>query len=408
MLVLKYGISHLLQTITGPYQAKGEQKISASIMASGEQRSIQKVINRGESLFLTSQLSITLQNDGSCLVKSSGLNNIMIWTNLGWHKLLDSTYAQAQSEYAIVVPSNSLIKVDGKGEHITFGLSNKAKRSLSLASIKASIKEAYAPFAGSIGVHLLLALMCVLIYKFDLNLWNLFGAKEAEMAVTEIEVTPEVEKMLKSGGASAAGDYAGSMAWKTVSAEDMAKAQADRAAKITSRVSGLAERLSRMDLSGLKIKVGNGSMSGDISAALGKVGSQGGVGNGQGLSGRIQSLGAGKIGGNMQWNLVGQAGTSISNRDQEMLVRAMRALQDDFRDCYEKALLIDESMAVTVQMAAVVLSSGRLANPAYEIEGRSTPQSESSLTACMTKVLSTVKAGKTLVGVTVKNQIIFK
>lgn len=164
-------------------------------------------------------------------------------------------------------------------------------------------------------------------------------------------------------------------------------------------------------LSAIKLPSSNGSM---VVSAVDKDGGSHSLlarmeqGKDASVSGNLKALTSGKAGDNMRWQLYAKGGRELSLRDQEQVIELFKSLQPSFRACYESALLKEETLSVTVQYESEVTGDGRLGLPRYAVEGKSTPQSESALTGCITNVLSKEKVSKNLSGVKIRNQFIFR
>ena len=337
-----------------------------------------------------------------CLVTLASGQSAAIWTNLGWRTILDGSYLVSPGDSTLRLDFGSLIKVrDPSAKWQLLELSDAPTAGISFARIRSAVWGAVAPFSASVSVHMLLFLLCTLLYKVD---FNIAGS-------AEVEVTQELHDVIFAQSlAGGGGEYSGSRSWDQRSAEEKAEAQAAQTAKITSRLSGLADRIASIKLSGFKIKVGQNTMGGDLNAKISALGAH--AGKGTSLSGQIQRLASDNGGSpadkSMKWNLVGAAGVNLTTQDQGHIAEILNGLSEDLRDCYEKALLIDETMAVTAKIEIEIGGTGRFMPPQYNLMGQSTPESEEKLTSCISGVFSKVQVGKSFAGIIVKKQFIFR
>lgn len=406
MLVLKHGMAHFINTLRGSYRLKGPR---LARVRTQDGKLTDTPLSFGQSSTLLEGMTLEAERELCILTLNSGVT-VSVWTNFGWRTLIEGKHVRSGSSVSVDVKYGSLLRIRAGAATPTYiELIDERIEPFSFVRIKNDIRSSLAPVLGSIGVHILLILLCILMYNIDFSFLNFLNDEPAPMA--EIEITQEEKQILMaSGGAGSEGDYKGAMSWRTAptGGPSASEVKAARTAKMASKLSGLADRLAALSAGGIKIKVGKSGLSGELSNRIGAMGAAGAGGNGSNLGGRLKGLASGSVGNAMKWNLVGTAGSSVSSSDQQRLADLMRSLQDDFRDCYEKALLVDESMAVTLRFESMITPTGKFGAPAYDMSGRSTEESERKLTGCMTGLLTKVQAGKSLAGITVKNQIIFK
>ena len=91
-----------------------------------------------------------------------------------------------------------------------------------------------------------------------------------------------------------------------------------------------------------------------------------------------------------------------------MLSETFAKKQDQFRGCYESALLQFEELAVTVSFEAEINKEGLISKPHFTLSGRYTPDSQNQLLECLKQTVSKIKVDSKLSGIKIKNQFIFK
>lgn len=187
-----------------------------------------------------------------------------------------------------------------------------------------------------------------------------------------------------------------------------AKASDARAKAVSSALSGLAAKLSNMNFGAgsFKLNVSNaGSASGQVVAAA-----QSGLAKGQstGLNSGLAQMAQGVIGKGMKWGLYGSNGQGVSQREIEEVGNIFRALQAEFRGCYESALLRDESLAVSVNYEGTVQGDGTLGAHTFDLTGTATPDGENLLKSCLATTAHKVRVSTKLTGAKIRNLFVFK
>lgn len=99
---------------------------------------------------------------------------------------------------------------------------------------------------------------------------------------------------------------------------------------------------------------------------------------------------------------------TLTDSEQQKLLAIFSGLQDQFRNCYETAVLKYDEMAVTVSFEGEITQEGRITQPNFKVSGRTTSDAQDTLLSCMKKVIGQIKVDSKLSGVKVKNQFIFK
>ena len=104
----------------------------------------------------------------------------------------------------------------------------------------------------------------------------------------------------------------------------------------------------------------------------------------------------------------GKASHKLNDGQLKILQELFARLQDQFRGCYEAALSQFEEMSVTVSFQAEITHEGRIGSQRYSVSGRSTPDSQATLLACLGNVMDQAEVDAKLSGLRIKNQFIFK
>lgn len=97
--------------------------------------------------------------------------------------------------------------------------------------------------------------------------------------------------------------------------------------------------------------------------------------------------------------------------DSEILSEMIRKNQERTRSCYERALLVDETLAVDAQFEGDLVASGggaRLAAGRYTLKGDGSADARQSLTRCLDQVLGSSELPARFRGVTLRYQFMFK
>jgi len=104
----------------------------------------------------------------------------------------------------------------------------------------------------------------------------------------------------------------------------------------------------------------------------------------------------------------GSGGKGLTEGQAQMLSETFAKKQDQFRACYESALLQFEELAVTVSFEAEINKEGFISKPHFTLSGRYTSDSQNHLLDCLKQTVSKIKVDSKLSGIKIKNQFIFK
>ncbi len=181
----------------------------------------------------------------------------------------------------------------------------------------------------------------------------------------------------------------------------------DRANKMSARMNKLADQLSH---SMGKMAVAQGAKK--DSGLLGKWASMFsgravvGASNGQ----PVHSYGNGKAADSAgeRTSLFSGASGAMQDKDGELVADVFRGLQEEFRACYETALLTDPSIAVTLDLDVQVQGNGKLGTGRYEPHGVFNEKSIGALERCVQGVLGKVQLPPRIGGAKIRKQFIFK
>lgn len=253
------------------------------------------------------------------------------------------------------------------------------------------------------------ALLTLVLYGARMDfLWNLFKHNEPEtVPVEQVQMPAPTEMDLEV------------LALKTLESEfngrnvtldgivDRAKLSEQKSEKIANRINNALAKLGNISLEGLKFS-GVQKSAQDPNAAADSLKNRMGQGQNVDLSATFKSGLKGLTSKPFQWDTSATGGKSISLKEQEEVANIFRSMHDQFRGCYESALLKDESLSVTVLFESIVSGSGVLGEPTLQVSGNSTPEGEKALNQCLTGLIHRIKVSKNLSGIKIKNQFIFR
>lgn len=403
MLATKLYFYQLGQTIYGPYQKRVPLMVTVQTSSEHFLMPMSDLSSRKE----VQGISIEKINDvsESLLFTVPKGSHVEILGLLGWTTVYNGFKVRNQlGEFSFSASGIVRISTIGKDSNestlVVGVVRGKDQKLLPMMDWRESFNWS-ARGVGSLLVHLALLGLIFALKDFQIpwpsstvELQEKLEEKQQEQKL--VEVDPAMVGDFDGTGMSMGGDGG-----KGGQQSSEAKAQA-----MTSGLSGLANRLSNISFGGkLNISTGQG---GSDSKAVANVAAGLSQGQGSGLNAGLEKMAQGTMGKGMRWGVYGGNGQGISKRDQDELANVFRSLQSEFRGCYESALMKDDSLSVTVNYEGVIQDSGRLGQGAYDFSGTSTDEGQNHLTQCLNGVMSKVKVSKSLNGIKIKNQFIFK
>lgn len=398
---LRMGI--LSNWIRGPYRVQGEKyvavqgaqarKIALADLRSGAE------LAPGVTLKSRASGDWVLSLPGTGSVSRLGLvGSRTVWDGAAGASLLspEALELKLSSTRAYAVSA-----VDSKGQRtrVSFGLRADALTSGWAWNGKSISRSALYTLA-AIAIHMALLMVPGAMDRLR-ALFPQIGplAPLAELAEAPIPIEEQVVAPEGEGN-----DFGGSYSLMTDS-ERAAKSAEKAAASVQKNLGGVLSRLS-----GLKVNAPAGARNAPESGFMGALkGLTARLGSGAGgtASAAFQFVGQGKVGGSNA-ALFADPSKSLNNRDFEEALDAFRRSQGAARDCYEKALLKDENLAVLVDYEGMVSSGGRLGGHRYGISGEGSDEAQNQLKSCMNGVLDRVQMKPRLGGAKLKYQFIFK
>ena len=252
-------------------------------------------------------------------------------------------------------------------------------------------------FAGSFATHaLILGIAFMLKFMVLSNTHN--TDTNTDLAKEEIEiVTPQKLQ----AAANFSGEQLKVVQPKTISPE----AKVEKLSKALSSISSRLATFGALRINGFKQ---NKKESQVTSAALRKLTDKLSQTQSSALVAQMILAGSGATGKGLSWGLFSKPGQAVSNKDQEQVATIFRGLQGQFRECYEKVLLKDAELEVTISYQGQVLGSGGLGAPDFSLVGNYQPHSGPALTQCLSGVLNKVRVPQSLSGTIIKNEFLFK
>ena len=408
MLATKQYFTSIYEWIYGPYVKNIEKVLAVETKQSGSRSVLSAYsLSNARAGISLGDMSVALVGDLQCL-KVPSAAKVEILTYLGWKTLWDGSLAMPVSDTMdLVVSSNSTVRVFSQEQSITFGLRRGQD---SGQSAKVDWRDTL--IWGLRGIGSFIAHMTLFGLAFYLSGFELPWTSDT-LNIDSLESTEKTQLVQLSasdlGGFDGRGMSIGSSVQgggpSANAPGSSAKADA-RAKAMTSGLSGLAAKLANMNfgIGTLAVNTGGGDASKSMAAM------QAGLSKGQGssLNAGLEKVAQGVIGKNMKWGLFGSNGQSVSQRDQEEVANIFRALQPEFRNCYESALLRDSELSVLVNYEATIVETGTLDAGNFDVTGTATAEGQKQLTECLSGVLKKVRVGRSLNGVKIKNQFIFK
>lgn len=252
-------------------------------------------------------------------------------------------------------------------------------------------------------------LLSLVLYGARLDfLWDFLKNKEAEVVPVEQVQTPpptpiELEVLALE---SLRSEFNG----RNVTLDgivDRTQLSEQKSQKISDKINNTLSKLGNISLSGLHFS-GIQKSAQDPNAAAASLRNKLGQGQNVDLSATFKSGLKGLAAKPFELDTSSASGKSISLKEQEEVANIFRSMQDQFRGCYESALLKDESLSVTVLFESIVSGSGILSEPALQVSGTSTPEGQKSLNQCLAGLIRKIKVSKNLSGIKIKNQFIFR
>jgi hypothetical protein len=409
MLALRERVLQSIGSVYGPYRKRGESflRIEGTALAKSEARVSLEALQAGHEI--DGFFSVRLTEDRLQLDVPANAK-LMVSRFMGWKTAFDGGIVQMSSSQRVElhVARDELVRLESGKKQWTFVLSEDwsvPAKSIgngwfNIRGLLNGIKS----LSQSVFTHALLALLIAYFgNQFQLP-WLSKQNDAKEQAAQEPVKSVPVEVLV----ASAEGDFSGK-GISVLSPEEAAKVAEAKAQKIAGGISALVSKISKISLT--QIGAPTTKMAGrdqQANAAVNSIASRIGEMRKSDLKGNFQAIGSGNVGKSSYWDVYGQAGKSFSSKDLDEVAELFRSLQEQFRGCYETALLKYENLSVTVQYEAEVGESGRLGAPAFSTTGNSNPESEAILQGCLSKVLGSAKFKKSLGGARIRNQFIFK
>jgi hypothetical protein len=338
----------------------------------------------GGIAIVTPRESFTLfRISGNCSVKTLGI--------FGWKTIWEGNLAQATFPIQFKLPTAELIRLERGAESVMLTLDQSHPEEFGRPDwfTFRTIAKLIRDLSTSSALHIAL-IFAVLVIHGEIRL---FHKKEAAAKPTEQK--QEIPIDFSTVAQLINQEYAG----KSISPRPESEA-ATPTKTVAKGLTKLAELVSGMKFSGVSTQVAQAPAQLNQNAAdLEAIGNKLSKMSRSALLSQLQSV-----------NVTGTSGRAggYDKGDQDALVKAFRGLQGDFRSCYEKALLQDSTIAVTVQMESEVLASGMLSEPALQIDGHTSSEGSKIISDCIKGVFRKVHLDRKLSGIRFRNQVIFK
>lgn len=121
----------------------------------------------------------------------------------------------------------------------------------------------------------------------------------------------------------------------------------------------------------------------------------------------LNTLNTGRTNEHFKWDTFKPAkveGKEIAAVDYSQIIKTLSKYQNEFRDCYEKALLIDESLSGHAELTMDLSDSANVSRTGVLFTGAGKTSGQDSLQKCLSHTTSKLKFPKTLAG----QQLIFR
>lgn len=405
MLAVRLRLGNVFELVRGPFHKRGRAYVRVETAYGIQELSIDEAragsdIADGLRVGIAGgRFHLTLPAE-ACLEQLGALTSRTLWR--GSHVTIETADPGARS-LALSVPVKSTLRITLGTEKWILALAHARPEACEPRAATLSPRGFLLKlfdFTRSIGVHAAFLLVAAVAGNV-LNIpWLQLKPETAETDPVPVQVMQPI--VFEQSSES---DFAG-RGLVQAPAPDPGAAATKKAEKINTKLSSLVSRMSRLNFGNIgKTAEGrDGSVTNAMLDALrGRIGKV----RGADLRDNFKILGQGS-GKNSNWNLFGDARNDVSAKDLERVAEIFRSMQEDFRGCYESALLKFNALSVVVQYESEVTGDGRLGSPAYSMSGKSDAASESALKSCLTRVLNQVSLGKSLSGARIRNQFIFR